>query len=107
MEVRPDNLVLVKNRRGGNHGAVELNPDYTWYFKIHGGTWNTVLDLSGLSVSGIELDSGAGQRDLHAARPERRRSDPRQQRHRRGHDASPSQRRGPRRRVIRFREGSP
>lgn len=60
MEVRPDNLVLVKNRRGGNHGAVELNPDYTWYFKIHGGTWNTVLDLSALSVNGIELDSGAG-----------------------------------------------
>lgn len=60
VEVRPENLVLVKNRRGGNHGAVELNPDYTWYFKIHGGTWNTVLDLSGLSISGIELDSGAG-----------------------------------------------
>lgn len=60
VEVRPDNLVLVKNRRGGNHGAVDLNPDYTWYFKIHGGTWNTVLDLSGLSISGIELDSGAG-----------------------------------------------
>jgi AcrR family transcriptional regulator len=60
VEVRPDNLVLVKNRKGGNHGAVELNPDYTWYFKIHGGTWNTVLDLGGLSVSGIELDSGAG-----------------------------------------------
>lgn len=60
VEVRPDSLVLVKNRRGGNHGAVELNPDYTWYFKIHGGTWNTVLDLSALSVSGIELDSGAG-----------------------------------------------
>ncbi len=60
VEVRPDNLVLVKNRRGGNHGAVELNPEYTWYFKIHGGTWNTVLDLSGLNISGIELDSGAG-----------------------------------------------
>lgn len=60
VEVRPDSLVLVKNRRGGNHGAVELNPEYTWYFKIHGGTWNTVLDLSGMSVSGIELDSGAG-----------------------------------------------
>jgi TetR/AcrR family transcriptional regulator, tetracycline repressor protein len=60
VEVRPDNLVLVKNRRGGDHGAVELNPDYTWYFKIHGGTWNTILDLAGLSISGIELDSGAG-----------------------------------------------
>ena len=60
VELRPDNLVLVKNRRGGNHGAVALNPDYTWYFKIHGGTWNTLLDLSGLRISGVELDSGAG-----------------------------------------------
>jgi TetR/AcrR family transcriptional regulator, tetracycline repressor protein len=60
VELRPDNLVLVKNRRGGDHGAVELSPDYTWYFKLHGATWNTVLDLSGLRVSGVELDSGAG-----------------------------------------------
>jgi AcrR family transcriptional regulator len=60
VELRPDSLVLVKNRRGGNHGAVALNPDFTWYFKIHGGTWNTVLDLSGLRISGVELDSGAG-----------------------------------------------
>lgn len=59
VEARPGNLVLVKNRRGGDHGAVELSPNNTWYFKIHGGTWNTVLDLSGLTVSGIELDSGA------------------------------------------------
>jgi AcrR family transcriptional regulator len=60
VEVRPDNLVLVKNRRGGDHGAVELSPDYTWYFKVHGGTWNVALDLSGLRVNGVELDSGTG-----------------------------------------------
>jgi hypothetical protein len=60
VEMRPGGVVLVKNRRGGDHGAVELNPNYTWYFKVHGGTWNTVLDLSGLRISGIELDSGAG-----------------------------------------------
>ncbi len=60
VEMRPGSLVLVKNRRGGDHGAVELSPNYAWYFKIHGGTWNTVLDLSGLRVSGIELDSGVG-----------------------------------------------
>jgi len=60
VEVQPGSLVLVKNRRGGDHGAVELSPNYTWYFKIHGGTWNTVLDLSRLRISGIELDSGAG-----------------------------------------------
>jgi TetR/AcrR family transcriptional regulator, tetracycline repressor protein len=60
VEVRPDNIVLVKNRRGGDHGAVELSPNYTWYFKVHGGTWNVVLDLTGLRISGIELDSGTG-----------------------------------------------
>jgi TetR/AcrR family tetracycline transcriptional repressor len=60
VELRPGSLVLVKNRRGGGHGAVELSPNYTWYFKIHGATWNTVLDLAGLRISGIELDSGAG-----------------------------------------------
>ncbi len=60
VEVRPGNMVLVKNRRGGDHGAVELSRGYTWYFKLHGGTWNTVLDLAGLRVSGIELDSGTG-----------------------------------------------
>jgi TetR/AcrR family transcriptional regulator, tetracycline repressor protein len=60
VEIRPDGVVLVNNRKGGNHGAVELSPNYSWYFKIHGGTWNTVLDLSGLRISGMELDSGAG-----------------------------------------------
>jgi TetR/AcrR family tetracycline transcriptional repressor len=60
VEIRPGSVVLVKNRRGGDHGAVELSPNYTWYFKIHGGTWNTVLDLGALRISGIELDSGVG-----------------------------------------------
>jgi TetR/AcrR family tetracycline transcriptional repressor len=60
VDVRPGGLVLVRNRRGGNRGGVELSPEYAWYIKVHGGTWNTVLDLSGLRISGIELDSGAG-----------------------------------------------
>ncbi|TMF16159.1 MAG: TetR family transcriptional regulator [Chloroflexi bacterium] len=60
IDVRPGGLVVVHNRRGGNRGAVELSPDYTWYIKVHGGTWNTVLDLSGLRLSGIEMDSGSG-----------------------------------------------
>jgi TetR/AcrR family transcriptional regulator, tetracycline repressor protein len=59
VDVRPGGLVLVRNRRGGNGGGVELSPEYTWYIKVHGGTWNTALDLSGLRISGIELDSGA------------------------------------------------
>ena len=60
IEARPDGEVVVRNRRGGRRGAVELNPEHTWYVKVHGGTWNTSLDLSSLRISGIELDSGAG-----------------------------------------------
>jgi AcrR family transcriptional regulator len=60
VEARQGGLVLMKNRRGGDHGAVELSPDYTWYFKVHGATWNVALDLRGLRISGIELDSGTG-----------------------------------------------
>jgi hypothetical protein len=61
--------VLVRNRRGGNRGGVELSPEYTWYVKVHGGTWNTILDLSGLRISGIELDSGAGNVSCTLPRP--------------------------------------
>ncbi|HEX6539210.1 MAG TPA: TetR family transcriptional regulator [Candidatus Dormibacteraeota bacterium] len=60
LEMREEGRVIVKGRRGGDRGAVLLNPRYTWYIKVHGGTWNNVLDLSGLRVSGMELDSGAG-----------------------------------------------
>jgi AcrR family transcriptional regulator len=61
VDVRPGGLVVVRSRRGGNRGAVMLNAGYTWYIKLHGATWNSVLDLSGLRISGIELDSGAGK----------------------------------------------
>jgi hypothetical protein len=60
VDVRPGGLVVVRNRRGGDRGAVELSRDYTWHIKVHGATWNTVLDLTGLTISGIELDSGTG-----------------------------------------------
>lgn len=60
LEMRHEGRVIVRGRRGGDRGAVLLNPRYTWYIKVHGGTWNNVLDLSGLRISGMELDSGAG-----------------------------------------------
>ncbi|MGH7685466.1 MAG: hypothetical protein ACREN2_01400, partial [Candidatus Dormibacteria bacterium] len=60
LEMREEGRVIVRGRRGGDRGAVLLNPRHTWYIKVHGGTWNNVLDLSGLRISGIELDSGAG-----------------------------------------------
>ena len=55
-----DDRVIVRNRRGGNRGSVELNPHYTWHVKVHGGTWNSALDLGGLRIGSVELDSGAG-----------------------------------------------
>jgi AcrR family transcriptional regulator len=60
LDVRPDGHVIVRNRKGGYRGAVELSPLHTWAIKVHGGTWSTTLDLTGLRVSGVELDSGAG-----------------------------------------------
>jgi len=61
IDVRDGGRVVVRNRRGGNRGAVELNPHHRWYIKLHGGTWQTSLDLRGLRISGIEMDSGAGK----------------------------------------------
>lgn len=60
VEVRSDGTVVVRNRRGGRGGGVELSPDYVWVVKVHGGTWNSTLDLSGLRIDGVELDSGSG-----------------------------------------------
>ena len=61
VDVRPeDRRVVVRSRRGGYRGAVELNRDIPWHIKVHGGTWNNALDLSGLRITGLELDSGAG-----------------------------------------------
>lgn len=60
LEMRETDRVIVRGRRGGNRGAVLLNPRYAWHIKVHGGTWNTTLDLTGLQLRGMELDSGAG-----------------------------------------------
>ena len=52
--------VVVRNRRGANRGTVELSRGHDWYIKLHGGTWNTSMDLTGLRLSGVEMDSGGG-----------------------------------------------
>jgi len=53
--------VVVRRLRGVGLGEVELNPRHSWRFKIHGATWNTVLDLGGVDVREIKLDSGAAK----------------------------------------------
>jgi TetR/AcrR family tetracycline transcriptional repressor len=55
------NTVTVRRLRGVGLGEIELNPRHPWSFKIHGATWNTVLDGGGLDVREIKVDSGAAK----------------------------------------------
>ena len=51
--------VIVRRLRGGRRGELELNPAHPWRFQVQAPTWNTVLDLAGLDVRGVKVDSGA------------------------------------------------
>jgi hypothetical protein len=51
--------VIVRRLRGGRPGELELNPSRPWRFRVQAPTWNTTLDLTGLDVRGIHVDSGA------------------------------------------------
>ena len=51
--------VVVRRLRGVGRGEIELNPLRPWEFKIQAPTWNTVLDVAGLDVRQIWIDSGA------------------------------------------------
>src|SRR5207249_5855383 len=51
--------VVVRRLRGVGRGEIELNPRRPWKFKVQAPTWNTVLDVGGLDVREIHVDSGA------------------------------------------------
>ena len=51
--------VVVRRLRGVGRGEIELNPRRPWKFKIQAPTWNTVLDVGGIDVKEIHVDSGA------------------------------------------------
>jgi AcrR family transcriptional regulator len=51
--------VVVRRLRGIGRGEIDLNPRRPWRFKIQAPTWNTVLDVPGLDVREIHVDSGA------------------------------------------------
>jgi TetR/AcrR family tetracycline transcriptional repressor len=53
--------VIVRRLRGVGLGEIELNPRHPWRFKIHGATWNTVLEVGGIDVREIKVDSGAAK----------------------------------------------
>ena len=61
--------VVVRRLRGVGRGEIELNPGRRWDVKVQGPTWNTVLDLGGLDVGGIHLDSGAANLECFLAQP--------------------------------------
>jgi hypothetical protein len=51
--------VIVRRLRGGRTAELELNPTHAWRFHIQAPTWNTALNLVGVDVRGIQVDSGA------------------------------------------------
>ncbi len=61
--------VVVRRLRGVGYGEIELNPRHPWRFQIQGATWNTMLELGGLDVRAIKLDSGAAKVECYLPRP--------------------------------------
>jgi hypothetical protein len=61
--------VVVRRLRGVGRGEIELNPRHPWRFQIQGPTWNTVLDVGGLDVREVKLDSGAARVECFLPRP--------------------------------------
>ena len=61
--------VKVRRLRGSGRGEIELNPRHPWRFQIQGPTWNTVLDVGGIDVREIKLDSGAARVECFLPHP--------------------------------------
>ncbi len=61
--------VVVRRLRGVGRGEIELNPLRPWKFKVQAPTWNTVLDVGGLDVREIWIDSGAANIECFLGEP--------------------------------------
>ncbi len=61
--------VIVRRLRGVGEGEIELNPRHPWTFRIQGPTWNTTLDVGGLDVREIKMDSGAARVECFLPEP--------------------------------------
>jgi TetR/AcrR family tetracycline transcriptional repressor len=61
--------VIVRRLRGVGEAEIELNPRHPWTFRIQGPTWNTTLDVGGLDVREIKLDSGAARVECFLPEP--------------------------------------
>ena len=61
--------VVVRRLRGVGRGEIELNPRRPWNVKVQAPTWNTLLDLDGLDVRRIHVDSGAANLECFLPAP--------------------------------------
>jgi TetR/AcrR family tetracycline transcriptional repressor len=61
--------VKVRRLRGVGYGEIELNPRRPWRFQIQAPTWNTLMDLGGLEVREIKVDSGAAKVECYLPVP--------------------------------------
>jgi AcrR family transcriptional regulator len=61
--------VVVRRLRGIGFGEIELNPRRPWRFHIQAPTWNIRLDVAGLDVREIKVDSGAAKLVCFLPRP--------------------------------------
>jgi AcrR family transcriptional regulator len=61
--------VVVRRLRGVRPGELELNPAYPWRVRVQAPTWGTFLDLSGLDLREIHIDSGAARVECVLPRP--------------------------------------
>jgi AcrR family transcriptional regulator len=61
--------VKVRRLRGVGQGEIELNPRHPWRFQIQAPTWNTLLDVAGLDVREIKVDSGAAKVECYLPVP--------------------------------------
>lgn len=66
--VRGD-TVTVRRLRGGGRGELELNPAHPWRVRVHAPTWHTLLDLAGIDVREVHVDSGATHVECRLPRP--------------------------------------
>jgi AcrR family transcriptional regulator len=61
--------VVIRRLRGVGKAEIELNPSRPWKFKVQAPTWNTVLDVAGLDVREIWVDSGAANLECFLPAP--------------------------------------
>jgi len=61
--------VIVRRLRGVGRGELELNPRRPWRFHVQAPTWKTVLDIGGLDVRGLHVDSGAAKLEVFLPHP--------------------------------------